>query len=282
MDAPGLLAAARRTEAACNIIPPATPAFRASLGATDRPFARARDWVRLTLDPACHGSSLVPVEDAPVVTIVFMPTDGSALFRDFDSNEFPVLTERSEFTKRSQRMDRPTAIFVDGLGAAAATSGILTQLQGRIFALLYLQPRPIALEDIATELEQSKSNVSVNIRGLVEWHLVRRTRVAGSRKDHYEAATDFWRVMQEIFERRFRWMVRQVLATVDETRDVAKGQGRRTKPEAAFVDARLDAMRAFFTALDAGISAFAQGKSVGAEAFQGLSSPPRALSTKGN
>ena len=36
-------------------------------------------------------------------------------------------------------MDRSTAIFVDGLGAAAATSGILSQLQGRIFALLYLQ-----------------------------------------------------------------------------------------------------------------------------------------------
>src|SRR3989441_9047749 len=108
-------------------------------------------------------------------------------------------------------MDRSTAIFVDGLGAAAATSGILSQLQGRIFALLYLQPRPVALEDIAAELEQSKSNVSVNIRGLVEWHLVRRTRVAGSRKDHYEAATDFWRVMQEIMERRFRWNLRQVL-----------------------------------------------------------------------
>ena len=62
-------------------------------------------------------------------------------------------------------MDRTTGIFVDGMGAAAATSGILNQLQGRIFALLYLQPRPIALEDIAAELEQSKSNVSVNIRG---------------------------------------------------------------------------------------------------------------------
>jgi len=33
-------------------------------------------------------------------------------------------------------MDRSTAFFVDGLGAAAATSGILSQLQGRIFALL--------------------------------------------------------------------------------------------------------------------------------------------------
>src|SRR5436190_14940430 len=157
-------------------------------------------------------------------------------------------------------MDRSTATFVDGLGAAAATSGILNQLQGRIFALLYLQPRPIALEDIAAELEQSKSNVSVNIRGLVEWHLVRRTRVAGSRKDHYEAATDFWRVMQEIMERRFRWNLRQVLATIDETTRARGDSARPGGREAGAVAARLEALRAFFAAVDAGIGAFTSGK----------------------
>ena len=167
-------------------------------------------------------------------------------------------------------MDRSTAIFVDGLGAAAATSGILNQLQGRIFALLYLQPRPIALEDIAAELEQSKSNVSVNIRGLVEWHLVRRTRVAGSRKDHYEAATDFWRVMQEIMERRFRWNLRQVLAAAAETaRAVGEERGPR-RTERVFIERRLEALRAFFAAVDAGIGAFAQGKSFAPETVQSV------------
>src|SRR5439155_10818659 len=107
-------------------------------------------------------------------------------------------------------MDRSTAIFVDGLGAAAATSGILSQLQGRNFALLYLQPRPIALEDIAAELEQSKSNVSVNIRGLVEWHLVRRMRVAGSRKDHYFKPHPRARVWEEERHRDLpAWSVRR-------------------------------------------------------------------------
>ncbi|HMC33774.1 MAG TPA: hypothetical protein VKH65_05185 [Myxococcales bacterium] len=107
-------------------------------------------------------------------------------------------------------MDRSTATFVDGLGAAAATSGILNQLQGRIFALLYLQPRPIALEDIAAELEQSKSNVSVNIRGLVEWHLVRRMRVAGSRKDHYFKPHPRARVWEEERHRDLpAWSVRR-------------------------------------------------------------------------
>jgi len=128
-------------------------------------------------------------------------------------------------------MDRATGIFVEGIGAAAATSGVLSQLQGRIFALLYLQARPLALEEIAAQLEQSKSNISINIRGLVDWHLVRRTHVAGSRKDHYEAATDFWRVMQEIMERRFRWNLRQVLASVAETeRALAENGGRGRKP----------------------------------------------------
>lgn len=179
-------------------------------------------------------------------------------------------------------MERMTAIFVDGVGAGAAPSGILSQLQGRIFALLYLEPRPLSLDEIAAELQQSKSNISTTIRGLVEWHLVRRVAVPGSRKDHYEAATDFWRVMQEIFERRFRWMVRQVLATVDETRRVAKGEGRRAKSRAAFVDARLDAMRAFFATLDAGITAFAQGESITAESFRSVPPPPpRVLPTKG-
>jgi len=165
-------------------------------------------------------------------------------------------------------MDRKTAIFVDGVGAGAAPSGLVTQLQGRIFGLLYLSLEPMSLDDIAAELQQSKSNISTTMRGLVEWHLVRRVPVPGSRKDHYEAATDFWRVMQEIFERRFRWMVRQIIATVDETRHVEPDDRKGRKAEAAFVEGRLDHMRTFFSTLDAGISAFAAGEPVRPEAFR--------------
>jgi DNA-binding transcriptional regulator GbsR (MarR family) len=180
-------------------------------------------------------------------------------------------------------MDRVTAIFVDGIGTGAAPSGILSQLQGRIFGLLFLAPKPMSLDDIAAELEQSKSNISTTIRGLVDWHLVRRVPVPGSRKDHYEAATDFWRAMQEIFERRFRWMVRQVVATVDETRRIAESDGeeKRSKLEAAFIAARLDAMGAFFATLDAGISAFSQGESFAPESFRNIPTSPRVLPTKG-
>jgi len=171
-------------------------------------------------------------------------------------------------------MDRVTAIFVDGIGAAAATSGIVTQLQGRIFALLYLHPEPLSLDEIAAELEQSKSNISVNIRGLLDWHLVRRVPIGGSRKDHYEAATDFWRLMREMLERRYRFNVRQVLIAVEEsTRAAAEGDTRGRKldrEQAAFTAARLEALGAFFSVLDAGIAAFTQGTPLSPETLQNV------------
>jgi DNA-binding transcriptional regulator GbsR (MarR family) len=162
-----------------------------------------------------------------------------------------------------------SAVFVEGMGAAFATSGVLSQLQGRIFGLLYLEPEPLSLDDIADDLDQSKSNISINIRGLVDWHLVRRVAVAGSRRDHYAAATDFWRVMQEIMERRFRWNLRQVIATCDETqRTATEGASPRDK-DRRFVEERLGALRQFAAGVDAGIEAFSQGQAVSPDLMHG-------------
>lgn len=161
-------------------------------------------------------------------------------------------------------MHDAVASFVDGIGAAAATSGILSQQQGRIFALLYLRDGPLSLDELAAELEQSKSNVSINLRTLVEWHLVKRHPVPGSRKDHYVAATDFFRAFQEIFERRFRWTVRQVLVVVSETESALREEASRGA-EASFVRERLGALGRFFGLIDAGIGAFVRGEAFPAQ-----------------
>ncbi|MGH2684643.1 MAG: GbsR/MarR family transcriptional regulator [Actinomycetota bacterium] len=161
-----------------------------------------------------------------------------------------------------QPLDRARAVFVDGMGTASATSGVLSQLQGRIFAVLYLEDHPLSLDEIAEALQQSKSNISTNIRGLVEWHLVRRVAVAGSRKDHYQAADDFWRVMQEIMERRFRWNIRQVIAACDETGRAVEAGGSASRSERELLERRLDALRAFAAAVDAGIEAFSRGEPI--------------------
>src|SRR5204862_3404271 len=159
--------------------------------------------------------------------------------------------------KRS--VDQARAIFIEGMGAASATSGVLSQLQGRMFAVLFLEDHPLSLDDIAKALQLSKSNISINIRGLVEWHLVRHVSVPNSRRDHYEAAADFWWVMQEIMERRFRWNIRQVIAACDETSRTARADGA-AEPEDGFIEGRLESLRSFAAAVDAGIEAFGRGE----------------------
>lgn len=168
-------------------------------------------------------------------------------------------------------IDQARAVFIEGMGAASATSGVLSQLQGRIFAVLFLENHPLSLDDIAEALQLSKSNISINIRGLVEWHLVRRVSVPNSRKDHYEAAADFWRVMQEIMERRFRWNIRQVIAACDETARTARGGrtgSRSTDRDRLFIERRLEALRSFAAAVDAGIEAFSRGEPITPHAMQ--------------
>jgi DNA-binding transcriptional regulator GbsR (MarR family) len=124
---------------------------------------------------------------------------------------------------------------------------------------------------VAETLQVSKSNVSIQIRGLIEWHLVRRVPVPNSRRDHYEAASDFWRVMQEVMERRFRWNIRQVIAACDETaRTTGAGRAgsRVAQRDRAFLERRLEALRSFAAAVDAGIEAFARGEPVTPQAMQ--------------
>ncbi len=157
-------------------------------------------------------------------------------------------------------MDRVTETLVDGLGVAAATSGILTQQQARIFALLYAEARPLSLDGLAAELPPSQGHLAINIRVLVEWHLVRRKPIAGSRKDHYEAATDFFRAFQEIFERRFRWTVRQVIDVVGESERALAADATPGKIARQFAAERLASLGQWFGLMDEGIQAFVGGE----------------------
>jgi Tol biopolymer transport system component len=73
-----LPAAVLPAHSACNLIPGATPTFRAELATIDHPFARPGDFVTLGLDPVCHQASagFLPTAEEHVVTILFTPSVG--------------------------------------------------------------------------------------------------------------------------------------------------------------------------------------------------------------
>jgi DNA-binding transcriptional regulator GbsR (MarR family) len=73
----------------------------------------------------------------------------------------------------------------------------LGRLIGRMFALLYLHPRPLSLDDIATRLEISKASASLTARQLADWRAIRRVPMEGDRRDYYEAETQFRLIVRE-------------------------------------------------------------------------------------
>src|SRR5439155_2429074 len=85
--------------------------------------------------------------------------------------------------------------FVEAGGHTTQSFG-LGRIMGQIYAVLYLSPTPMCLDDIAAELGVSKASVSTTVRQLESWAAIKRIWVKGDRKDYYEAETDFNAVLK--------------------------------------------------------------------------------------
>jgi len=86
----------------------------------------------------------------------------------------------------------------------------------QIHALLYLSPKPLGAEEIATTLGVARSNVSTSIRELETWGLVRASHLLGERRAQYESMKDVWEMFRIIVEERKRREFDPTIAVVRE------------------------------------------------------------------
>lgn len=86
--------------------------------------------------------------------------------------------------------------FIEAGGSTTQSFG-LGRLVGQIYALLYLSPEALCLDEIATELGVSKASISVTIRQMEEWHAVRNVWVKGDRRDFYECEPEFRTILKD-------------------------------------------------------------------------------------
>jgi len=93
----------------------------------------------------------------------------------------------------------------------------------QIHALLMVSPEPLDTDEIMAALDVSRGSAHGNLKELMAWGLVRRRRLPGSRRDHYEAEKDVWRVVQRIARQRRRKEVEPVLDVLADCLDRTKG-----------------------------------------------------------
>ncbi len=100
--------------------------------------------------------------------------------------------------------------FVSHFGEMGSRWGI-NRTVGQIYALIYMSPRPLNAEDIADALEFSRSNVSMGLKELQSWRLVRLKHLPGDRREYFEAPSDAWEIFRTLAEERRRREVEPTL-----------------------------------------------------------------------
>lgn len=91
--------------------------------------------------------------------------------------------------------------FVLHFGEMGSRWGI-NRTVGQIYALLFLSDRPLCADDIVAALHVSRSNVSMSLKELQSWSLVRLRHLPDDRRDYFETPEDLWEIVRILVAER--------------------------------------------------------------------------------
>lgn len=106
--------------------------------------------------------------------------------------------------------------FVLHFGEMGSRWGI-NRTVGQIYALLYLSSKPLNADDICEALGFSRSNVSMGLKELDSWNLIRLKHLPHDRRDHFTVPEDIWEIVRTLVEQRRK---REIEPTLTMLRDV--------------------------------------------------------------
>ena len=167
----------------------------------------------------------------------------------------------------NQALEEATDIFIQGAGKiSSALLGMINKAGGQIYALLFLSDEPLSLDQISDLLKISKSNVSINIRLLEDYRLVRKVWVKGSRKDYYSAERVYPKKVLRDFLEKIHNTLSEAITTIEQTRAKAtqaklclKGE---QKEKSEFILSQLELIGLFYYAANRFFDDFFTGKPV--------------------
>lgn len=120
--------------------------------------------------------------------------------------------------------------FILFWGEMASNWGI-NRTMAQIHAFLYAQEEPADTDHIMERLQISRGNANMNLRSLVNWNLVRKVHLSGSRKDFFVAEKDVWEITLQIIRERERREIQPVMQQLQECRELLVGETAGPCPE---------------------------------------------------
>ena len=151
--------------------------------------------------------------------------------------------------------------FTEGLSQISRFWGFPKGM-GAIFAVLYLSPTALSLDEVVQETGLTKGAISTEIRALARMGLVHRSSKLGDRKDYYTAESDFYAAIRSILKERQNSEFDRAIRSVRET----LGQMDESwvdNDEWKFVYERVQALQDFFDSIDSLTKAVVKLESLG-------------------
>ena len=132
-----------------------------------------------------------------------------------------------------------TQRFVMHFGEMGSRWGI-NRTVGQIYAFLYVSPQPRNADEIGEALGFSRSNVSMGLKELQSWNLVRLIHQPGDRREYFQAPDDVWAIFRTLASERRK---REIDPTLTMLRDALMEQPG--VPEDVHAQARMQQMHSF-------------------------------------
>jgi DNA-binding transcriptional regulator GbsR (MarR family) len=148
----------------------------------------------------------------------------------------------------SQSLTKIKKDFTRGLSQISRFWGFPKGM-GAIFAVLYLSPTALSLDEIVQATGLTKGAISTEIRALARMGLVHRSSKLGDRKDYYEAEADFYAAIRSILKERQNTEFDRAVRSVKETLEKMEENWVEDE-EWQFVYERVQALQNFFDAID--------------------------------
>ncbi len=107
---------------------------------------------------------------------------------------------------------------------------------GQMLALLVVSDRELNADEIAEALSISRGNVSMGLKELQSWRLIRTRRHPGDRKDYFTSAGSIWEMAKTVFEERHKREIDPTLsllrsAMLDEPENAAEAHAQQRMEE---------------------------------------------------
>jgi DNA-binding transcriptional regulator GbsR (MarR family) len=179
-----------------------------------------------------HSRRYVPLSSRPVLRI-------RVFFMD-DSEAAPDPRKAGS----SSSSDNLIREFVEHWGMMARAWGI-NPTMGELFALLYITGTDWTAEELRQWLHVSRGNVSMNLRELLAWGVVRKLHRPGERRELFHAETEVWTLFRRILKERKRRELDPTLMVLDRISRLSESE-----PEFRDLKTRVESLRHFFGLID--------------------------------